>query len=52
MSHKGDREVECLVAHGDQSKGGCWKCDLCGEWIRPHDWDKECPGKSTEPVVS
>ncbi len=35
---------ECCVAHNDESPGGCVRCMVCGQQLRPHDFDKECPG--------
>jgi hypothetical protein len=49
MTHKemsprveGVEYAECMVAHNDEHDGGCWYCEGCLQWIRPHKWNQEC----------
>jgi len=42
MKHE-DSGSRCLVGHCD-GFGSCLKCSICGNWIRPQDWDEDCLG--------
>jgi hypothetical protein len=43
MSKHVDSQWRCLVMHYD-GYGQCLKCSVCLQFIRPQDWDSECPG--------
>jgi len=40
---------ECCVSHKDESPDGCAHCMVCHQWVRPHKFGEECPGKPPEP---
>jgi hypothetical protein len=42
-THKINKFLECWVFHAD-GEGPCRKCEVCGEWIRPRNFNGPCPG--------
>ena len=42
----GTGSIRCCVNHGDHY-GPCIKCEYCGDFIRPCDWDDECSARRT-----
>ena len=46
MKHQ-NSSIACLVLHTDKDGNvlpQCIRCSVCGQWIRPEDMNKECPG--------
>lgn len=40
-------DEECCVSHlyiPGEPRGQCRRCRNCPDWIRPKDFDSECPG--------
>ena len=42
-THVINKSLACLVLHVD-GDGQCGKCEACGEWIRPRDFNGPCFG--------
>jgi hypothetical protein len=53
LSHErapGD-DCECTVGHQDESRGGCYTCMHCRQYVRPHKMGEACPARAKKVVI-